>query len=57
VKEVYVPTLPPEEQDECFNSIFESFDSIDTNPNVENYILNIMKVLYTEEVKLKNIFK
>jgi adenylate kinase family enzyme/YHS domain-containing protein len=49
VTEVFAPTLPPEEQKEYVNSIFESHNSMETNPNVENYILNIMKKLYTEE--------
>ena len=53
--EVFAPTLPPEEQKEYVNSIFESHNSMETNPNVENYILNIMKKLYTEEVKQKKI--
>ncbi len=49
VEEVYVPTLPKEEQQECVKLIFESVDSMD-NPVVEQHIYNIMKILFTTEV-------
>jgi len=48
VEEIYVPTLPKEEQKDCSKLIFESVDSMD-NPVVETHIFNIMKLLFTEE--------
>lgn len=47
--------MPKEEQQECPKLIFESVESMD-NPTVETYILNIMKILYTEEVSFNEIF-
>jgi len=56
VTDVYVPTLSPAEQKECLSEVFDLFDSINTSQTAENYIINIMKKLYTEEPYLTDGF-